>query len=50
MLVDSLSLDLKSPVNPLKKPFFFVVDSGSSVVVVVVVRTMGGKGLKSDSE
>lgn len=47
----SLSLDLKKPVIPLKKPFFFVVVSGASVVVVVVVlRVIGGKGLKSDSE
>lgn len=49
VVVDSLSLNLKKPVIPLKNPFFLVVDSGISVVVVVVVRTMGGKGLKSDS-
>lgn len=50
VVVLSLSLDLNSPVKPLKKPFFLVVSSGASVVVVVVVRWMGGKGLKSASE
>lgn len=37
----SLSFDLKSPVMPLKNPFFFVVASGASVVVVV----LGIKGI-----
>lgn len=48
MVVVSLSFDLKSPVNPLKNPFFFfVVSSGASVVVVVFA--IGGKRLNSAS-
>ena len=47
VVVVSLSLDLKRPVNPLKNPFFFVVSSGAGVVVVG--RVTGGKGLYSAS-